>query len=48
MENNNRKSTGRKIKKVRTNNGHEFYNKEFDPYCAKFGIARHHSCAGIP
>ena len=33
--------TGRKIKKLRTDNGLEFCNSEFDTFYANHGIARH-------
>jgi transposase InsO family protein len=33
--------TGRKIKKLRTDNGLEFCNGEFDSLCADHAVARH-------
>jgi len=33
--------TGRKIKKLRNNNGLEFYKKEFNEFCVTQGITRH-------
>ncbi|KAH9684870.1 Integrase catalytic domain-containing protein [Citrus sinensis] len=33
--------TGLKVKKLRTDNGLEFCNQEFDSYCADHGIVRH-------
>ena len=33
--------TGRKVKKLRTDNGLEFCNQQFDSYYANEGIARH-------
>ena len=37
-----------KIRNLRTNNGLEFCNKEFDDYCAKNGITRHRTCSDTP
>lgn len=36
------------VKKLRTDNGLEFCNKEFDGCCTDNGIARHKSIAHIP
>ncbi|KAH9687012.1 hypothetical protein KPL70_014605 [Citrus sinensis] len=33
--------TGKKVKKLRTDNGLEFWNQQFNSYCANEGIARH-------
>ena len=33
--------TSKKIKRLRTDNGLEYCNKEFNDYCAKYGISRH-------
>nr|GEY07078.1 retrovirus-related Pol polyprotein from transposon TNT 1-94 [Tanacetum cinerariifolium] len=40
--------TGRKLKKLRTNNGLEFCNQEFNNLCNESGIARHLTVAGTP
>jgi transposase InsO family protein len=40
--------TGRKIKKLRTDNGLEFCSGEFDNFCANHGIARHLTVPGTP
>ena len=40
--------TGRKIKKLRTDNGLEFCNSEFDTFYANHGIARHLTVLGHP
>jgi transposase InsO family protein len=40
--------TGKKIKKLRTNNGLEFCSGEFDCFCADHGIARHMTVPGTP
>jgi transposase InsO family protein len=39
---------GRKIKKLRTDNGLEFCNSEFNSLCADHGIARHNTVLGTP
>nr|GEV87252.1 hypothetical protein [Tanacetum cinerariifolium] len=39
--------TERTVKKLRTDNGLEFYNREFEQLCIKSGIARHLTVAGI-
>lgn len=38
----------RKLKKLRTNNGLEFLNHQFDDYFKKEGIVKHHICTYIP
>ncbi|GJZ73111.1 zinc finger, CCHC-type containing protein [Tanacetum coccineum] len=40
--------TGRKLKKLRTDNGLEFYNQEFNSLCKESGITRHLTVAGTP
>ena len=40
--------TGKKIRRLRTDNGLEFCNNEFDKYCAENGISKHHTVRGIP
>ena len=40
--------TGKKINRLKTGNGLEFCNNEFDKYCAKNGISRHHTIRGTP
>jgi transposase InsO family protein len=40
--------TGRKIRKLRTDNRLEFCNDEFDSLCADHGIARHKTISGTP
>ena len=40
--------TGRKVKRLRTDNGLEFCNEAFDSFCAASGIARHRTTAGTP
>ena len=40
--------TGKKINRLRTDNGLEFCHREFDDYCAKNGIARQHTCTSTP
>nr|GEX36910.1 retrovirus-related Pol polyprotein from transposon TNT 1-94 [Tanacetum cinerariifolium] len=37
---------GRTVKKLRTDNGLEFYNREFEQLCIESGIARHLTVAG--
>lgn len=39
--------TGKKIKRMRTDNGLEFCSSEFDEFCKNDGIARHHSFRDI-
>ncbi|GJW14106.1 retrotransposon protein, putative, ty1-copia subclass [Tanacetum coccineum] len=41
-------SVGRKLKKLRTDNGLEFCNQEFNNLCKESGIARHLTVAGTP
>nr|GEY29854.1 zinc finger, CCHC-type [Tanacetum cinerariifolium] len=40
--------TGRTVKKLRTNNGLEFCNREFKQLCIDSGIARHLTVVGTP
>ena len=40
--------TRRKIKKLRTDNGIEFVESEFNEFCAVNGIARHQTLVGKP
>ena len=40
--------TGKRLKKLRTDNGLEFCNREFNDYCTKQGIARHRTCTETP
>ncbi|GJX41366.1 retrovirus-related pol polyprotein from transposon TNT 1-94 [Tanacetum coccineum] len=40
--------TGRTVKKLRTDNGLEFCNREFEQLCIESGIARHLTVAGMP
>src|SRR5688572_13417400 len=40
--------TGRKIKKLRTDNGLEFVDSEFTEFCEEHGIARHRTLVGKP
>ncbi|GJZ23672.1 retrovirus-related pol polyprotein from transposon TNT 1-94 [Tanacetum coccineum] len=40
--------TGRTVKKLRTDNGREFYNWEFEQLCIESGIARHLTIVGTP
>ncbi|GJV62341.1 retrovirus-related pol polyprotein from transposon TNT 1-94 [Tanacetum coccineum] len=40
--------TGRTVKKLRTNNGLEFYNQEFKQLCIESGIARHLTVSEMP
>ena len=40
--------TGLKVKKLRTDNGLEFCSAEFNDYCNKEGIARHHTVRSTP
>ena len=37
-----------RIKKLGTDNGHEFVEKEFLKFCAKEGITTHRTCVGRP
>ncbi|GKD07102.1 retrovirus-related pol polyprotein from transposon TNT 1-94 [Tanacetum coccineum] len=40
--------TRRTVKKLRTDNGHEFCNRKFEQLCIESGIARHLTVAGTP
>ena len=40
--------TGKTVKKLRTYNGLELCNREFNDYCAKPGITRHRTCSETP
>ncbi|KAH9650266.1 hypothetical protein KPL70_026310 [Citrus sinensis] len=40
--------TGKKLKKLRTDNGLEFCNQRFDKYCAKEGVMRHRTVRLTP
>jgi len=40
--------TGKKIKRLRTNNGLEFCSNEFNDFCKKEGISRHLTIPGTP
>ncbi|XP_048619882.1 uncharacterized protein LOC125590371 [Brassica napus] len=40
--------TEKKVKCLRTDNGLEFCNKQFDDYCKKAGIKRHRTCTYTP
>nr|GEZ33769.1 retrovirus-related Pol polyprotein from transposon TNT 1-94 [Tanacetum cinerariifolium] len=40
--------TGSKLKKLRTDNGLEFCNQEFNNLCKESGIARHLTVSGLP
>ena len=40
--------TGKKIKRLRTDNGLEFCSAEFDELCKTEGIARHHTVRNTP
>ncbi|GJZ49689.1 retrovirus-related pol polyprotein from transposon TNT 1-94 [Tanacetum coccineum] len=40
--------TGRKLKKLRMDNGLKFYNQEFNNLCKESGIAKHLTAAGTP
>ena len=42
------KKTGKQIKRLRTDNGLEFCNKEFDKFCKAEGIVRHRTVVGTP
>ena len=43
-----RNQNGRKVKRLRIDNGLEFCNEAFDSYCATSGIARHITTTGTP
>ena len=40
--------TGKKVKKLRTDNGLEFCNGDFNEFCSNHGIARHKTIPGTP
>ena len=40
--------TGKKLKRLRTNNELEFCNKEFNQFCTQNGISRHRTCTETP
>ncbi|GKB04082.1 retrovirus-related pol polyprotein from transposon TNT 1-94 [Tanacetum coccineum] len=40
--------TGKRIKKLRTDNGLEFYGETFNALCRKYGIERHHTLVRTP
>ena len=40
--------TNRKVRRLRTNNGLEFCNKDFDDFCTKHGIVRHKTVRHTP
>lgn len=40
--------SNRKVKKLRTDNGLEFCNQEFDGFCKQEGVVRHRTCAYTP
>ena len=40
--------TGKKIKRLRTDNGLEFYNHQFDEFCKAEGIVRHKTVVNTP
>ncbi|GJU96176.1 retrovirus-related pol polyprotein from transposon TNT 1-94 [Tanacetum coccineum] len=42
------KEKGKKIKKLRTDNGLEFCEESFNALCRKYGIARHHTLVRTP
>lgn len=42
------KQSGRQVKRLRTDNGLEFNEKEFNKFCADQGIARHCTCVDTP
>lgn len=42
------KQSSLKVKKLRTDNGLEFCNKEFDKFCSDHGIARHKTIPYTP
>ena len=39
---------GKKIKRLRTDNGMEFFSSEFDEFCRDEGIARHRTMRRTP
>ena len=40
--------TGKKIKRLQTDNGLEFYSSEFNKFCMNEGISRHHTVNDTP
>ena len=46
MEGHSKKQIGRSIKKLKTDNGREFCNKEFEELCRNDGIVRYHTIPG--
>ena len=42
------RQTKKKVKKLRTDNGMEFYYDEFDSYCKSEGIVRHYTVPDTP
>lgn len=42
------KQTGNSVKTLRTDNGLEFCNTEFDSYCTKNGVMRHRTVRATP
>jgi hypothetical protein len=40
--------TGKRLKCLRSNNGGEYYNKEFNDYCSYHGIRRENTVPGTP
>ena len=40
--------TGRRVKKLRTNNGWEFVKREFEEFCQRKGIQRHKTVIYTP
>ena len=42
------KQTGRRVRRLRTDNGLEFCSEEFERNCKEEGIARHKTTTGTP
>ena len=42
------KQTGKKVKRLRTDNGLEFCNRDFDEFCKTEGIVRHKTVVHTP
>ena len=42
------KQTGRKVKRLRTDNGLDFCSEEFESFCKNEGIVRHKTTVGTP
>ena len=40
--------TGKKVKRLRTDNGLEFCNRDFDNFCKAEGILRHKTVVNTP